>query len=586
VKMKKSVILLAFAVFFAIFFAVRIIKKEIRPPDIVLISIDTLRQDHVGTYGYSRKITPVLDSLASEGVKFLQSYSTAPWTLPSHMSMFTGLPPSEHKLDFDIRALGSEIKTFPEFLKKEGYRTGAFVSAVYLKKEYGFSRGFDSYNSDFRAGAEKVTHHAIQWMKKRESGPFFLFIHYFDAHWPYSPPLKYAVKTGVDHTEKSWKRYGRLPFLRKYSNPDIDMSPGIHQKVINLYDAEIMRVDASVGKIIDYLKQTGKYENTILVITSDHGEEFKEHGSFGHFHQLYAELISVPLIIRYPRSFTQGSVSKVPVSSMDIGVTLLRLAGAGVPDQFLKHGFSLTEIYDKKEGKAFKRKLISETRKGCTHHFASISDGYKYISPYRYRPMIKNKFWVDVDTKLFSMDLDKKETQNLMGRPLNENLRSGVVAPAREKIEKYIQKNIDAVRIIFFPPSDSESVLSGTISYRNIPELTPFGLGFRNSDKIIDNTDGRSTDFTLTMNQNKKEIVLHLSKILQKCTDFNIKIFCNGKPMADRTFNIGKLSKAQLVVKSENGSVYIMKNGGLYKSRKPGITDREKALLKSLGYIN
>ncbi len=584
-KKKLKWLILIFVLFSVVFVSLKVISGG-DPPNIIFISIDTLRQDHVGSYGYSKNITPVLDKIASEGVRFENSYSTAPWTLPSHMSMFTGLPPSVHKVDFDIKKLDERIKTFPEHLKGNGYHTGGIVSAIYLKKTYGYARGFDYYQHMYNKGVEKITDSGLKWITEQDDSPFFLFLHYFDAHWPYQPPTEYALKMGVNISEKRWRHYGRLNFLRKYSDPKIDMPPEIRKRVINLYDAEILRVDTNIGRIVEFLKKKGIYDNTVIVITSDHGEEFKEHGSFGHFHQLYSELINVPLIIRYPERFTAGLVPEVPVSSVDISGTLLSIADIPIPDQFNQYGFNLCEIVKNKKNSHKKRKLISETRKESSHHFSLISDNYKYITPYRYNPLRKKEVWIDVGRSLYNVKEDREDQQNLIETSLTKYLKFDVLKPSEKTVSEYIKKNIAAIRIIFFPGKDNKSEITGNISYKNIPELTSFGVGFNNTDRLSDGADGSSTDFRLTLEKDKKEIVIHLSTKLIEKKDFRITIQFNKENILERTINIKRLSKTMMLFKSEAGSVYIMKNGTLNKRAKPGLTKQEQALLKSLGYIN
>lgn len=586
--MKKSFFALIFILLIIILLLVNKFFLTSKTPNIIFISIDTLRQDHVGAYGYKRDVTPVIDKVASEGVRFKNSYSSAPWTLPSHMSMFTGLPPSVHKIDFDIKVLDKSIKTFPELLKEKGYSTGGFISAVYLKHIYGYDRGFDVYKAMYGNGAEKLTDAGINWIKDRSDAPFFLFLHYFDAHWPYMPPVKYAEKMGIDTTEKKWQRYGRLAFLRNFSDPVIKMPDVIREKIINLYDSEILRIDTNIGRLIEFLKNKKLYDNTIIVITSDHGEEFKEHGSFGHFHQLYSELINVPLIIRFPEKFPAGKVPEVPVSSVDISGTLLSLADIDVPDQFKRFGRNLLEMtLDCNDNKnIFKRKLISETRKGSSHHFALISDNFKYITPYRFRPIIKEKKWVNVNQGLYNTKEDSADLQNLISSKLSNELRSAVLAPFGKKISEYIKNNIDCVRIIFFPPEKGNVVMTGNISYKNVPELTPFGVNFEDTDMISDGVDGNSTEFRVVFSREKKEIVIHLSKTLSENKKFELKVYHEGEMVVDKSIDISKLFKAEVLFKGLTGSVYIMKRGTLNKSIKPGLTQHEKSLLKSLGYIN
>ena len=576
--------------FVAVLALVVIFKPGMFPekPNIILISIDTLRQDHVGTYGYHKDITPVLDSIASEGVKFRNSYAAAPWTLPSHMSMFTGLPPSVHKVDFDVKHLAQSLKTFPVMLKDNGYHTGGIISGVYLKSVYGFSRGFDVYKEMFNSGAEKLTDSGIDWIKGHSDRPFFLFLHYFDVHYPYRPPEKYAKRLGVDTAENKWLRYGRLSYMRKFSDPAIKMSPRIRHRVEQLYDSEILRVDTNIGRLIEFLKDNKLYDSTVITVTSDHGEEFCEHGSFGHYHQLYAEVINVPLIIRLPGKLPPGKIHVEPVSSVDIPVTLLSMAGITAPEQFRRHGIDLSGMAgkDSKNSNLNSRKLISETRKGSSPHFALIHDGYKFITPYRFQPLLKTKKWVETGTGLFQAGIEGNDLANLAAAQLSDERTPVLIRRYRKDIHQYVKNNIDCVRIVFIPPKKGTTVFEGSMTYKNIPELTPFGITLTDSDFIRDGADGSSTEFRVVLQEDIKELLIHLSESIAESEDFHIKIIHSGKVIFNSGIDISKLSKAEMIFKGLPGSIYIIRQGRPDGHSKPSLSDKEKSILKSLGYIN
>ena len=558
-------------------------------PNIILISIDTLRQDHVGVYGYERNTTPVLDKIASEGVVFKNSYSTAPWTLPSHMSMFTGLPPSVHMVDIDDRSLDSKKDILTEILNSSGYVTGGFFSAIYLKGEYGFSRGFDLYSNEIKKDSDTITDKALEWIEERKQSEFFLFLHYFDVHWPYRPPVKYAEKFGVDTSQKRWFRYGKLMFLRNFTDPSVKMGEKTRKKVIDLYDAEIYRIDASIGRLIAYLKEKKLYDKTIIMVTSDHGEEFKEHGSFGHFHQLYSELINVPLIIRFPKIIPGGVVSEIPVSSVDISSILLDMASIDIPSQFKEYGKSIDEMINKDaENKGLQtRQIISETRKGSTHHFAYIKKSHKYISPYMFQPLIKKKKWVRIDDKLFNFRSDISDSFNLLKSELDIGKYREISDPLKKEIEEYTKANIPGIRIVFFPSSDvGANLISGSIDNGSHSEELPFGLNFDRNDRITDDKLSQTIKFDLHIKNKKKEIVFHLNKKLETLSQFKIKISSVENSIFEGEINITKLVKPLTLYKGSLGSIFILKSGNLSNVTYTNLSEREKNTLKTLGYIN
>jgi arylsulfatase A-like enzyme len=305
-------------------------------PNILLISIDSLRADHLHSYGYARQTSPNIDALAADGAAFETVISPTSWTLPAHMTLMTSLAPEEHGVITNRLRLGANVDTLPMRLQRAGYTTAGFVSATYLDGIYGFSRGFDEYDDYtlLRVAGEKsraavtsrqVAHRAIDFLQQRaaarDARPFFLFLHFFDVHYNYNPPQPFA----------------RM-FDRGYAGPatgDIDsIRRGMASRDLNhdvaLYDGEIAWVDANIGSILATLRRLGIDDNTIVAITSDHGEEFLEHGQAAHYKTLYDEVLRVPLVIRYPGHVIAGRKVEGQVRLMDVAPTLLMLAGIPV----------------------------------------------------------------------------------------------------------------------------------------------------------------------------------------------------------------------------------------------------------------
>jgi arylsulfatase A-like enzyme len=301
-------------------------------PSLLLISVDTLRPDHLGCYGYPRDTSPHLDALAARGTLFERAVSPAPWTLPAHASIFTGAWPGVHALQEDGNRLGRQWLTFPQRLRDAGYATLAVVSHFYVSSEFGFDRGFDRYDDGLTEGgtrnpiAGEVVDRALELLADPPAGPFFLFLHFFDPHWDYTPPPPWNER----FTDPAYAGPvdGTLGSLFPFAQPDTPWSDADRRQTLALYDGEIAYLDAQIGRLLAALAQRGLLEDTLVVFTADHGEEFKERGSLGHARTLYGEQLRVPLLIAGHEAFPAGARRDDLVSTVDLAPTLLALAGA------------------------------------------------------------------------------------------------------------------------------------------------------------------------------------------------------------------------------------------------------------------
>jgi len=272
-------------------------RPPARPPNILLITIDTLRADRVGAYGAGRVATPWLDGLAREGVRFAAAYATAPLTLPSHVSMLSGLLPAAHMVRTnDGSRVPDGVPLAAELLRDAGYDTGAVVGSYVVRGTTGLQRGFVHYDDDIGPGGERrgdaVAERAQAWLEGARGEPWFLWVHFFDPHLAYDPPEPYR---------SSYR--GRL------------------------YDGEVAYTDAQVGTIVGELDQRGLLERTAILVAGDHGEGLGDHGEQSHGALLYDPMISVPLLLRLPEARDGGRVVSAPVSLVEIAPTILELAG-------------------------------------------------------------------------------------------------------------------------------------------------------------------------------------------------------------------------------------------------------------------
>lgn len=317
--------------------AVALVAHEPRRPHVFLLNVDMLRADHVGVYGYHRDTTPELDRLARGGVWFSSARAHAPWTYPSVVSLLSGLYPSSHGAgysqegdDYVTTVVPAEIDTMAKVFDRAGYATAAFVTNPLLKRLSGLDRGFDVYRDEFvrewKRGtgewadasmtAENVHRALLDWLDQEVEGPRFAYLHYIDVHGPYLEPKPFSGRTDVH------------PLLAERAR----LTGKPRDVFIDVYDGELAHLDRLIGELVRELERRGLLDDAILVVTSDHGEEFGDHGGHGHGHTLYGELLRVPLIIA--RTGAQPHTRRVDelVGHVDLLPTLCDLAGLAVPD--------------------------------------------------------------------------------------------------------------------------------------------------------------------------------------------------------------------------------------------------------------
>lgn len=328
-------------------------------PDIFLITIDTLRADHVHCYGYEKIQTPALDALAKEGIRFANAFTPSPITNTSHASILTGLLPGSHGVtDFAV-PLSPAHPTVAELLKKQSYRTAAFIGAVILDSKTlapGFGRGFDYYDnfpehpqtkSRFgrveRRGMD-VVQHAETWLAKNPVGAHFLWMHLYDPHDPYEPPA---------------------PYSQTYKD--------------RLYDGEIAYADSALAHFVAYLKQSGRYRNAVIVVIGDHGEGLGEHNEDTHGIFLYDSTTHVPLIVKLPAAVHAGTAVSAQVRTVDVVPTLLELVGAPILEK--RDGESLIPYFTGTDEPS--RPAFGETDYPLRFGWAPLrsvrSQGFKFI---------------------------------------------------------------------------------------------------------------------------------------------------------------------------------------------------------------
>ncbi|MBN1593877.1 MAG: sulfatase, partial [Candidatus Coatesbacteria bacterium] len=375
--------------------------------NLILISIDTVRADHVSCYGYEKETTPHLDALAQDSILFEQAITPAPWTLPAHASLFTGLTPSQHGVQNFHQTLSDAALTLAEVLRKESFLTMGVASFEYLFPDFGLAQGFDRYYFQYPLRAEKVVEKAVDMLDDANGKRFFMFLHFFDPHDPYSPPAPYdtvfapsegAVKVGKEHRcpVKNFIGQGRRP-------TDFDI-----EAAISLYDGEIRFVDEQLSFLFEKLKAIGIWSNTMVIVTSDHGEEFWDHGSLSHGFRLFEEQIHVPLIVKLPHFRDAGVRIARQVGLIDIMPTVL--SELEIQADLGGQGRSL--LIQPDTGPSFDDFYISETAAHGMKRLCLRSEILKYISPncYNYKGLSFRS-----NELLYDLRNDPNETESLIG---------------------------------------------------------------------------------------------------------------------------------------------------------------------------
>lgn len=305
-------------------------------PDILLITIDTLSFRDVGHLGGSDS-TPHLDRLAAGAAVFDRAYSTSSWTAPAVASQLTGLFPSKHGVRRLFQRIPESVRTLSEELLAAGYSTAGVITNYQLRAEFGFAQGFESWDDRYvdydESSSRQVTDAAIDWLRRRPKGkPFFLYLHYMDPHFPYLEQAGFGPPPGHRGPLTSETTRRELEAML----PDLEPEDLEHWR--DLYRGEVEFTDAQIGRLLDALDRMG-LDDVLIVVTSDHGEEFFEHGWFEHTRTLYDEIARVVFLVRRPGF--EGRRVSTPVSLVDVAPTILDVAG--VEPEAALHGRSLVE---------------------------------------------------------------------------------------------------------------------------------------------------------------------------------------------------------------------------------------------------
>ncbi len=395
--------------------------------NIIILTIDTIRADHLGTYGYFRNTSPFIDALAEESVVYDRCVAPMATTLPSHLSLMTGTYPVEHGVLANVGDGGNrfvpspELRTFAEFASEAGYSTAALVSATPLKKHSGIAAGFDRF--DEPAGAERkataTTDAAIAWLNEQGDAPYFLWLHYFDPHAPYeAPPLHPPFAADDDLRaylgERRFLEYGVQHDDRPF--PTTDM--------IDFYDDEIRYLDGEIGRLLAALRQSDDWKKTILVLVGDHGEGLGQHEEW-HHGLVWGEQLHVPLLFRVPGEMPYRVPE--PISVVDVIPTLFAYLDGIPSDSFLEQASGTNRLFD--TGPRFLISQSSSRRRTQSDPFGVYSmttAKWKYI----YR--------ASGDDALYFLETDPFELTNRIESEPDEaaRLREIIMAELERQVER------------------------------------------------------------------------------------------------------------------------------------------------------
>ena len=422
--------------------------------NIILISLDTVRPDHLHCYGYERNTSPAIDSLAADGVLFKNTYSTTSWTLPGHVSLLTSLNCFHHQVYSLLQKMNRETPTLADILRAQQFYCAAFTGGGYLSETYGFSKGFDSYQEIKLHGdqairldeAERLAQLASHWLEDNKHKNFFLFLHTYQPHDPYAN----LSDIGKEYLDKNaeWEQVKMESLFDERGRFGTQISSSSQQNIIDLYDGEIKYTDVLfVQPIVEKLKELGLYDNSLIILTSDHGEEFFDHEAWLHDHSIYDEGIRIPLIVKFPYGEYKGIQIENIARITDIMPTILDRETIKTNSQQFD-GISLVPMIKGKEKK--QRTFVSDLALReftLAPTLVSINrDRFKFIlnkkisSPYT-RRMARNFDGSQIE--LYDLDKDPGETKNLAANIAYRDMCFELLDQIEQMYEKAEKMNME-----------------------------------------------------------------------------------------------------------------------------------------------
>jgi len=551
-----------------------------RPTSIVIWLVDTLRADHLGCYGYERETSPRLDAFAADAIRFEQFISQSSWTKASVASMMTGLFPSSHGAVGRNDKLMPHVTTLAQVLHAEGYRTAAFSSnGVFHARAWDLCRGFEEVwtylNRDNAGGKETLAIMAdvAAWLEQNGDDPLFLFIHTVDPHMPYHPAEPYNRKFG-GHTGGRFTRGVVTAGHLRGDLTDADL-----QQVVALYDGEIAFSDACFGDFLDRLRSFDLFDDTLIVFVSDHGEEFRDHGGWGHGVELYQEQIRLPLVVRLPGGRSSGRVIHGRLRELDLMPTLLEWLDL---EPLVVEGESFAALIDQL-GPVENRDALSEQALDNNRLYSLVSGNYKYIL--RVTPTMKES--------LYDISTDPEERRDL-ARQLPDVTRA--LATRVQEHRDSVESGFRAVFVSETPRTVRGTVLSESpiIQARAIDKKSLRGFSYGLSE------DQRRLWFVLPANKRPHGIIFNMEQVGAGCElsietpsgEDPLPVFLGPGRVPAPAGSI-PLDDQRLLAEGPIEGLEASRTAGCYIWRVPGggpaeaplLTPEERENLKVLGYL-
>lgn len=417
---------------------------------IVIYLIDCLRADHVGAYGYDRAITPNIDLFASEAVVFENAFAQSSWTRPAVVSLFTGIYPRVHGVQGDLDVLPQDLPYLPEILQNAGYETAAVVTNGMVSQKFGFGRGYTYFerlaeqhrhSPEIHQQSDRLNEVVFDYLARRsEPKPLFLYAHSTDPHAPYLPrqPFLDEFASGVENPEIG--RHDRVENLKTLAPQEVD---GLRDDLVALYDAEIAFNDAHFGRFLQELKDRGLYDDSVIVLVADHGEQFFEHGRWQHGLDLYQEVLHVPLIVRFPSGRWAGRRVARTVEHIDLLPSLMDFIGLEWPVGIHGHSF-LPALRSPDDAQDVRPSFACLARRPDTRQLRSVILGAAKLifNDVSDRPKDVSEF--------FDLKEDPLERDNLAGqRPVEAGVLRSLLSRTdaswkkREGVEAVLDKDLE-----------------------------------------------------------------------------------------------------------------------------------------------
>lgn len=384
-----------------------------KTPNVILITVDSLRPDHLSCYGYEKKTSPNIDKIAQEGVLFKQAVSVAPWTYPAMFTLFTSAYPHVHGMTAFQGAL-RDIPLLPQVLRSRKYYTAAVCSHYVLSNIKKLTRAFDEFisieakheNSWVVRNAKVVTDKAVSWLNNNYKKRFFLWIHYMDTHGPYNPPSPYdtmwnepTANNGFDGLSVSQSRWLGVGGVPKFVTETLNLKDMSRQEYISRYDGAITFLDSQIGVLSAELKSRGLQKDTLVIITADHGESLGEHNYFGHEFLLYDTMLKVPLIMKYPDVLPSSKVIVEQAGIIDIMPTVFDI-------MHLKNSLSI-------DGRSLLSTVVGKSKHRNRHAYSHYHNYNKQMFA------VRTEGWKLIFTEnekryeLYNLEEDPRELKNV-----------------------------------------------------------------------------------------------------------------------------------------------------------------------------